>query len=120
MTASRDRRGMRRTEWESWVTVKDPESNQFHTGRLYNFHSEGIYFECDAAFESGKALTVMIEKTPDTMRPEVLRAEVKWTEEIVAPVVMFHYGVGASFATQSDQPEPMKGLKVIHGGSEVV
>jgi hypothetical protein len=33
---------------------------------------------------------------------------------------MFHYGVGASFATQSDRSEPMKGLKVIHGGSEVV
>lgn len=120
MTATRDRRGVRRTAWESWVTVKDPDSNQFHTGMLYNFHSGGIYFECDTAFESGKTLNVMIEKPPDEMIPEVLQAEVKWTEEIVAPVVMFHYGVGASFATQSDRSESMKGLKVIQGGGEMV
>ena len=118
MPNSNDRRSMERIAWESWVTVKDADTGQTHNGILYNFNSEGIYFECDARFKSGSALSVSIENLPDGSRPEIIDAEVKWAEEIIAPVVMFHYGVGASYAHLVDGAGPKKGLTVIHGGSD--
>lgn len=85
---------------------------------LYNLNSEGIYFECDEPFKSGSELSVMIESLPNAMKQEVFRAKVKWAEEIVAPVVMYHFGVGAKYAKMAKQPSSKKELKVIPGGTE--
>ena len=87
---------------------------------LYNLHSEGIYFECDTPFENGSKLVVMIDKMPDTAGPEVVKAKVEWAEEIVAPVVLHHYGIGASFAHLTDRADSKKELKVIPGGMETI
>ena len=52
--------------------------------------------------------------------PGVVEAKVEWAEEIVAPVVLHHYGIGASFAHLADRAKSKKGLKVILGGMESV
>lgn len=118
MPQNRDRRRMKRIAWESWITVKDADSGQMHNGMLYNFNSEGFYFECDAPFKSGSELSVIIESLPDARRSEVFQAKVRWAEEIVAPVVMYHYGVGAKCSKLTSPPGSKKQLKVISGGVE--
>ena len=110
---------MKRNSWESWVIVKDTDTGRIHTGILYNFNSEGFYFECDASFNRGCELRVVVENLPETMNAEVFRAKVKWAEEIVAPVVMHNYGVGACYTNMPGRPDSRSGgLKVIPGGNE--
>lgn len=119
MSKNRDRRRMKRISWESWVTIEDSNTGRVLTGILYNFNSEGIYFECDAPLKNGSELSVKVENLPETMHAKVFRAEVKWAEEIVAPVVMHNYGVGACYARMGGRPDSRSdGLKVIPGGME--
>jgi len=114
----RDRRSVKRYAWESWVIVEDADTGQIQTGMLYNLNSEGFYFECDVPLKRGGVLSAMIEKLPDTQSPEVFQAEVRWVEEIIAPVVMYHYGVGACYSHMDSRSDSKKWFKVIQGGME--
>lgn len=98
--------------------LEDMDTGQIHTGMLYNFNADGFYFECDVPFKSGCELKVMIRKMPDANSPGIFQAEVKWTEEIIAPVVMHHYGVGASYSHMASRSDARQWLKVIQGGME--
>jgi hypothetical protein len=109
---------MQRIGWKSWVMLEDVETGQIHSGMLYNLNSEGLYFECDVPFESGSELKVMINKMPDAKSPGVFQAEVRWAEEIIAPVVMHHYGVGACYTHMVSRSDSRQWLKVIQGGVE--
>ena len=118
MPKSKDRRNLKRIAWESGIMVKDADSGRLHKGMLYNFNSEGLYFECDAPLRSGSRVSVIIEKLPDAPNSEVYQAKVKWSEEIIAPVVMYHYGIGAKYSKIISKSIPKKRLKVISGGVE--
>ena len=109
---------MKRIAWESGIIVKDGDSGRIHKGMLYNFNSEGFYFECDAPLRNGSRVSVMIEKLPDAPRSKVYQAKVKWSEEIIAPVVMYHYGIGVKSSKIISGTIPQKRLKVISGGME--
>ncbi len=114
----RDRRSVKRLAWNSWVIIEDTDTGQIHTGMLYNLNSEGFYFECDVPFKIGSELSVMIEKLPDAQSPEIFQAEVRWVEEIIAPVVMYHYGVGTCYSDMASRSNSKKWFKVIQGGME--
>ena len=118
MPKSKDRRNLKRIAWESGIIVKDADSGRIHKGMLYNFNSEGFYFECDAPFRSGSHVSVMIEQLPDTPSSKVYQAKVKWSEEIFEPVVMYHYGIGVKYSRKINESIPKKRLKVISGGME--
>ena len=120
MSKGKDRRNSKRIACESGIIVKDTDSGRLHRGMLYNFNSKGFYFECDAPLESGSRLSVKIENLPDTAISEVVQAKVRWAEEIVAPVVMYHYGIGAEYYEIIKRSGPKKRLKVISGGIETV
>jgi hypothetical protein len=120
LSKSKDRRNSKRIAWESGILVKDADSGRVHRGMLYNFNSEGFYFECDAPLKSGCRLSVKIENFPDAASSEVVQAKVKWAEEIVAPVVMYHYGIGAEYSNMITRSGEKKRLKVISGGIETV
>jgi hypothetical protein len=107
---------MKRIAWESGIIVKDADSGRIHKGMLYNFNSEGFYFECDAPLRSGSRVSVMVEKLPEAPRSEIYQAKVKWSEEIIAPVVMYHYGIGVKYSRLISESIPKKRLKVISGG----
>ena len=119
MPKSKDRRNLKRIAWESGIIVKDADSGRIHKGMLYNFNSEGFYFECDAPLKSGSRVSVVIEKLPDAPNSKVYQAKVKWSEEIFEPVVMYHYGIGVKYSRIISESIPNKKLKVISGGMEL-
>jgi PilZ domain len=113
-----DRRASKRIHHEAPLVIENCDSGTCCNGRMYNFSQGGIYFESDVPFQVGARLRIDIEKAIAGLDAARYYADVKWSVEISAAVVLYDYGIGVEFDPQMRRSTGKGKLRVIAGGLE--
>ena len=90
----------------SSLQVKDLQSGKIHKAKMFNYSTEGVYFESDSVLNPGMQVYIGIQNSPHASLPDVLeyyRAEIMWRKKLKRSFFRFGYGVKlGSLANKQD------------------
>ncbi len=95
MKAFIDHRTSQRIQIEAPVMLEDFRTGFFYNGTLYNYSTEGVFFESDYAPRPGRKIHIRIDGLPDIFTPHVYLAEVRWRKQLSDN--SYSYGVGIKY-----------------------
>ena len=100
------------------IIVENRDSGSLYRGVIFNYSRCGLYFESDHVIRPGTKIYLRSNYLR-TAITGFFQAEVRWSEEIDDPVVLFLYGTGVRFFSPSDYKQFIRrGLRVIPGGKK--
>ncbi len=93
-----EKRRSTRHEGNWGITVEEVVSGRKTPGRLYNHSKHGAYIELNRYLPVGTCVRCIVDPS-DTSRPIAeLRAQVRWSREIQAAVVLNTHASGIEFS----------------------
>mgnify|MGYP001551498592 FL=1 len=97
MVSYTDFRKNKRYKHKSTIMLSDEHCEYFSYGQIFNFNSDGLYFESDFAFKAGIKIKVQIDNPPFQSGPRTLNSVVRWCRELTDYDSDYTYGMGAKF-----------------------
>ena len=79
------------------VMLEDFRTGFSYAGRLYNYSTEGAYFESSYAPRPGRKLHIKIDGLPDALPPHNYLAEVRWRRPLPENPNAYIYGFGVKY-----------------------
>jgi len=75
--------------------LEDFRTGFFYNGTLYNYSTEGVFFESDYAPRPGRKIHIKVDGLPDIFTPHIYLAEVRWRKQLSHN--SYSYGVGIKY-----------------------
>ncbi len=97
MNAFAHRRTSQRVQSEAPVMLEDFRTGFCYNGTLYNYSTDGGYFESKYAPRPGRKIHIKVDGLPDVFRPHAFLAEVRWRKPLPENTHSYDYGVGIKF-----------------------
>jgi hypothetical protein len=95
--SDRELRESQRFQSASPVMFATHLTGSYCDGRMLNYSRGGMCFEADMAPEVGAELFIGIERSPDSSRRDVFRANVVWIRELPVKDSYYTYAVGVKY-----------------------
>ncbi len=92
-----EKRRSTRHEGNWGITVEEVSNGRKTPGRLYNHSSHGAYIELDRRLPAGTVVRCVVDPSDPSRPIAEWRAEVRWSKEIHAAMVMNSHGAGIEF-----------------------
>ena len=90
-------RASQRFPSEATVMLEDFHTGFYYKGTLYNYSTNGGYFETKYAPRSGEKIHIKVDGLPDVFTPHVYLAEVRWRKLLPDNPRSYAYGVGIRY-----------------------
>jgi hypothetical protein len=97
MTVTTYQRDSDRFNLEAAVVLEDFRTGFCYDGILYNYSSDGVYFECGYAPRPGRRIYMNVAGLPDIFALQVYIVEIKWRRPLPESASFHPYGVGAKY-----------------------
>ncbi|UCD81752.1 MAG: PilZ domain-containing protein [Desulfobacterales bacterium] len=118
MRTDLEKRDCARFYHEAPIVVEKCGTGAYYEARMYNYSLQGMYFESDLALLPGARVNLWLSNMPKNALPEIHFAEVRWSEEIVAAVVLFGYGTGIKYIRPVKHCDFPGQFRIIKGGRD--
>ena len=116
MRTKSEKRHFVRLRYELPVVIEECGTGVHFNARMYNYSLHGMYVESDLFLLSGTRVNVWLTDLTGSSLPEISFAEVRWSEEIIAAVVLYNYGAGIRYHQPMTYREFPRPFQVIQGG----
>ena len=97
MNAFAHRRTSQRVQSEAPVMLEDFRTGFYYNGTLYNYSTDGGYFESKYAPRPGRKIHIKVDGLPEVSIPHVYLAEVRWRKSLAETPSSYSYGVGIKY-----------------------
>ena len=97
MNAFAQIRASQRFQSQAPVMLEDFRTRFYYKGTLYNYSSEGGYFESGYAPRPGRKIRIKVDGLPDVFSPHVYLAEIRWRKPLPENQSSYIYGVGIKY-----------------------
>ena len=97
MNAFAINRTSQRFESEAPVMLEDFRTGFCYNGTLYNYSTDGGYFESKYAPRPGRKIHIKVDDLPDVFKPHPHLAEVRWRRPLPENPNAYTYGVGVKY-----------------------
>ena len=116
MRTKSEKRDIVRFRYELPVIIEECGTGVHFNARMYNYSLHGMYIESDLSLFSGTRVNIWLSDLAGSSLPEIRFAEVRWSEEIIAAVVLYNYGSGIRYHQPITFREFPRSFQVIQGG----
>ena len=90
-------RASHRFQSEAPVMLEDFHTGFYYKGTLFNYSTDGGYFEAKYAPRPGKKIHIKVDGLPDVFTPHIYLAEVRWRKLLPENSNSYTYGVGIKY-----------------------
>jgi PilZ domain len=90
-------RTSQRFQSEAPVTLEDFRTGFYYNGMLYNYSTDGGYFESKYAPRPGRKIHIKVNDLPNESTPHVHLAEIRWRKPLPENPSSYTYGVGIKY-----------------------
>jgi hypothetical protein len=97
MVAINDHRNNTRIKYKADIQFENYLSGKYHTARMYNYSTGGMYFEADYAPLPGTEIYIGIKNSPYDAAADVYRAQIRWRKHLKPPLSNHQFGVGVKY-----------------------
>ncbi len=97
MSTFSHQRTSRRIQSEAPVILEDFRTGFNYAGMLFNYSTEGGYFESSYAPRPGRKIRIKIEGLPDVFTSQIYLAEIRWRRPLPENQTAYTYGVGIKY-----------------------
>jgi len=97
MNAFVHQRTSQRFQSQAPVMLEDFRTRFYYNGTLYNYSSDGGYFESGYAPRPGRKIRIKVDGLPDVISPHVYLAEIRWRKPLSKNRRSYTYGVGIKY-----------------------
>ena len=91
-----EKRYSTRFEYESRITIKDPEHGLIRISKMFNYSETGLYFEADFRLEPGTTIFIGLKDSPLSTPPSCngyYAAAIRWRQTLEESFYTYGYGV---------------------------
>jgi hypothetical protein len=92
-----DHRNNTRIKHKADIQFENYNSGIPFKARMYNYSTEGMYFETDYAPLPGTEIYIGIKKSPYDAAADIYRAQIRWRKQLKASPSDYHFGVGVKY-----------------------
>jgi len=97
MNAFVHHRTSQRIQAEAPIMLEDFRTGFNYNGTLYNYSTDGGYFETKYAPRPGRKIHVKVDDLPEVFTPHVYLAEVRWRKPLPENQRSHTYGLGIKY-----------------------
>ena len=94
-----DHRNNIRIKYKADIQFENYFSGKHFKARMYNYSTEGMYFETDYAPLPGTEIFIGIKNSPYDAGADVYRAQIRWRKHLKSSASDYHFGVGVRYFT---------------------
>jgi hypothetical protein len=108
---------MKKTTWEArsdtrfdhaaTILIENFPKGTYHHGKMVNYSTGGLYFECTVAYAPGAPIIFGLENSPYALCPGVYRGHVKWCRRLPEKQSLYDFGIGVAYV----KPDLAKNLR---------
>lgn len=92
-----DHRNNTRIKHKADIQFENYNSGIPFKARMYNYSTEGMYFEADYAPLPGTEIYIGIKKSPYDAAADIYRAQIRWRKHLKSSLSDYHFGVGVKY-----------------------
>lgn len=94
-----DNRNNIRTKHQAEIQFENYFSRKHYKARMFNYSTEGMYFETEYAPLPGTEIYIGIKNSPYDAGADVYRAKIRWRKQLDSPASNHQFGVGVKYCT---------------------
>ena len=94
-----DNRTNTRIKHKANIQFENYFSGKHHKARMFNYSTEGMYFETDYAPLPGTEIYIGIKNSPYNAGADIYRAQIRWRKQLDSPASNHQFGVGVKYYT---------------------
>jgi hypothetical protein len=95
--AMSDHRNNTRIKHKADIQFENYNSGIPFKARMYNYSTEGMYFETDYAPLPGTEIYIGIKKSPYDAAADIYRAQIRWRKHLTSSPSDYQFGVGVKY-----------------------
>jgi len=97
MKTTREARRSARLDHTATILIENLPEGTYHHGKMVNYSTGGLYFECSVAYAPGAPIIFGIENTPYDGCRGVYHGHVKWCRRLPEKQSLYAFGIGVAY-----------------------
>jgi len=97
MKTTREARRTPRLDHTATILIENLPEGTYRHGKMVNYSTGGLYFECTVAYAPGAPIIFGIENTPYAECRGVYRGHVKWCRRLPEKQSLYAFGIGVAY-----------------------
>lgn len=127
MKTTWEARSNARFDHAATILIENFPKGTYHHGKMVNYSTGGLYFECTVAYAPGAPIIFGIENSPYARCPGVYHGHVKWCRRLPEKHSLYDFGIGVAYVKpdlsrnlrrQSHPPSPARLRPAAEGWDE--